>query len=243
MKTKSPQNKVTKTISIAFVLMLISLFYFCGAINILGLIGVDNALYTFICIIMSVKLAHITIKLIQKQKRKKETPLLQPNQAVYSYPYVSQTIKLSPGVNGATPLGTDPSDRSAQTDTGSSSLTEAASHLSPDAFEIWIAQLLVRIGWQDVVRVGGSRDRGVDIRGKYQGQKCIVQCKHYPGKLVPPNDVRALVGTWNIQHGVKRAYLITSGRFSHQCFKEVNKKPVELWDLDTLEVHLQNANQ
>ena len=87
--------------------------------------------------------------------------------------------------------------------------------------------------------MGGRGDRGVDIRGVYQGKKCIVQCKHYQGRLVPPNEVRALVGTRNIQR-VQRAYLISSGIFGYQCFQEVSNKPVELWDLETLATHLNN---
>lgn len=119
------------------------------------------------------------------------------------------------------------------------SIKDSAAALDHDGFETWVAQMLVYLGWQNVQRVGGGRDRGVDIRGTFNGEKCIVQCKHYNGRLVPPNEVRALVGTLTIQKA-KRGYLITSGRFGHQCFAEAHKRPIELWDLDTLATHVRN---
>lgn len=112
--------------------------------------------------------------------------------------------------------------------------------LSPRQFEHWVADRLTDIGWDQVKVSGGKADRGVDIRGVYDGKRCIVQCKHYPDRLVPPNEVRALVGTRTIQRA-QRAYLITSGKFGYQCFAEVNGKPVELWDIETLAIHLSNA--
>jgi hypothetical protein len=138
-----------------------------------------------------------------------------PQQAAYQPPQPSETMRLE------------------------QSIKDSAAALDHEGFETWVAQMLVYLGWQNVQRVGGGRDRGVDIRGTFNGEKCIVQCKHYNGRLVPPNEVRALVGTLSIQKA-KRGYLITSGRFGHQCFAEAHKRPVELWDLDTLAIHVRN---
>lgn len=113
------------------------------------------------------------------------------------------------------------------------------SQQTPTQFEHWVAERLTELGWQQVRVMGGRGDRGVDIRGTYQGKRCIVQCKHYPNKLIPPNEVRALIGTRNIQRA-QRAYLVTSGRFGDQCFKEIHRKPIELWDLESLATHLNN---
>lgn len=120
-----------------------------------------------------------------------------------------------------------------------SSLERSVWHLSGTQFEYWVGDRLVELGWQDVQVTGGPGDRGVDIRGNYHGKRCVVQCKHHPGRPVPPQDVRELVGTRNIQRA-QRAYLITSGRFGHQCFREIYRRPVELWDLETLATHLNN---
>jgi hypothetical protein len=119
------------------------------------------------------------------------------------------------------------------------SLANSVQNLSSAEFEHWVKDRLVELGWQQARVMGGRGDRGVDIRGIYQGKKCIVQCKHYKGRLVPPNEVRALVGTRNIQRA-QRAYLITSGKFGYQCFHESDRKPVELGDLETLATHLNN---
>ncbi len=118
-------------------------------------------------------------------------------------------------------------------------LAQSVQHLSGAEFEHWVKDRLADLGWQQLRVMGGRADRGVDIRGIYNGKKCIVQCKHYRGRMVPPNEVRALVGTRNIQRA-QRAYLITSGQFGYQCFQEAHKKPVELWDLETLATHLNN---
>ena len=118
-------------------------------------------------------------------------------------------------------------------------LSSNVQNLSGAEFEHWVKDRLIELGWQQARVMGGRGDRGVDIRGVYQGKKCIVQCKHYQGRLVPPNEVRALVGTRNIQRA-QRAYLISSGIFGYQCFQEVSNKPVELWDLETLATHLNN---
>jgi len=120
-----------------------------------------------------------------------------------------------------------------------SALASSVQHLSGPEFEHWVKDRLEEMGWQQLRVMGGRGDRGVDIRGVYHGKKCIVQCKHYRGRLVPPGEVRALVGTRNIQRA-QRAYLVTSGKFGYQCFHEVNNKPVELWDLETLATHLNN---
>jgi HJR/Mrr/RecB family endonuclease len=158
-------------------------------------------------------------------------PLVQPDQAQMQA-HVAQAFAQQPlQQSQPAPIG--------ETARLEQSLKDSAAALDDKGFEEWVAQMLTYLGWQNVQLVGGGRDRGVDIRGVFNGEKCIVQCKHYKGRLVPPNEVRALVGTLHIQKA-KRGYLITSGRFGHQAFVEVHKKPVELWDLETFAAHIRN---
>ncbi|HEU4323301.1 MAG TPA: restriction endonuclease [Roseiflexaceae bacterium] len=112
--------------------------------------------------------------------------------------------------------------------------------LSPNAFEAEVQRLLQHLGWQDVQIAGGVGDRGVDLVGRWHAQRCIVQCKHEPGRNITPKDVRELVGALHVQ-GADRAVLVTSGGFSSQCYKEIAGQPVELWTLDTLIHHLRDA--
>lgn len=106
-------------------------------------------------------------------------------------------------------------------------LTDTLS-LSPSDFERRIQFLLQDLGWEHVAWVGGPGDGGVDLRGIHRGQRCIVQCKRYQGR-VDPKYIRDLEGARN-HEGADRAYLITTGYFTKQGYDWVRGKPIELWD-------------
>jgi restriction system protein len=112
-------------------------------------------------------------------------------------------------------------------------LRASTSLLDPTGFEQWSANMLWHLGWIDIQRIGGSGDRGVDVIGTRDGERYVVQCKHYPDRNVPPAAVRELIGTLHVQQAHK-AILVTSGKFSDQCWKEAHAHPVELWDFDRL---------
>lgn len=105
------------------------------------------------------------------------------------------------------------------------------SALSPDQFEERIEALLRDMGWSGVKRVGGRGDRGVDLRGEYQGQTYVVQCKHKP--KVTPSEMRDFVGT-RLNQKADRGLFVTSGLFSNQARLEARENPLELWDGDDL---------
>lgn len=100
--------------------------------------------------------------------------------------------------------------------------------LRPIDFERRIVHLLHDLGWERVEHVGGSGDGGIDIRGIYRGERSVVQCKRYRGR-VGPNHLREL---WGAIRGtdIDRAYLITTGHFTMQGRAFVRDKPIELWD-------------
>lgn len=110
-------------------------------------------------------------------------------------------------------------------------LTDAL-NLSPSDFELRIQYLLTDLGWEHVERVGGSGDGGVDLRGVYRGQRCIVQCKRYRDR-VEPKYIRDLEGARHHEQA-DRAFLITTGRFTEQGRAWVRGKSIELWDGATL---------
>lgn len=112
-------------------------------------------------------------------------------------------------------------------------LTQGLNDLHYTDFERRVAALLADLGWQHVRHVGGRSDKGVDITGLYNKQTYVIQCKHYKGRLVTPNDVRALLGTVDEQQ-VQRGLLVTSGRFGEGSWEIARKRPVDLWDADTL---------
>lgn len=106
-------------------------------------------------------------------------------------------------------------------------LTNALS-LTPQQFEERIRYLLQDLGWERVERVGGSGDGGVDLRAIYRGQRYIVQCKRYRGR-VGPQYLRDLEGARRHEHA-DRAMLVTTGYFTQQGYAWVRGKPIDLWD-------------
>lgn len=119
-------------------------------------------------------------------------------------------------------------------------LTDALD-LSPNDFELRIQHLLQDLGWERVEQIGGSGDGGVDIRGIYQGQRCIVQCKRYRGR-VEPKYIRDLEGARSHEQA-DRAFLITTGYFTEQGYQWVVGKPIELWDSAILAARFQEQQK
>lgn len=107
-------------------------------------------------------------------------------------------------------------------------LLTAVTSLSPHDFERRVLLLLQQLGWQHLEHVGGSGDRGVDLRGICDGQHYIVQCKRYTN-TVGPQYVRELFGV--LQHEpADRALLVTTSRFGPDASAWAQDKPIELWD-------------
>lgn len=99
-------------------------------------------------------------------------------------------------------------------------------------FEAYVQVLLQELGWKQVRHVGGSGDGGVDLRGTYNGERWIVQCKHYSSQ-VQPTHVRDLIGRLadEVQRGrADRALFVTSSSFGPQSRQLERRHPIELWD-------------
>lgn len=113
------------------------------------------------------------------------------------------------------------------------STLEVLRSLTPTQFEEFARLLMERIGYQQVRRVGGSSDRGIDLEMRDgAGNRCIVQCKRYKG-TVPPHVVRELYGV--MEHaGVREAYLLTTGRVSHDAQAWIGTRPLHVWDGERL---------
>jgi restriction system protein len=110
-------------------------------------------------------------------------------------------------------------------------LTDAIS-LTPSDFERRVQLLLQDLGWEHVEHVGGAGDGGVDLRGRCDGHRYIVQCKRYKG-IVSPTHIRDLAGA--LEHeAAERALLVTTGRVSHQARAWIGQKSIEIWDGEVL---------
>jgi hypothetical protein len=105
---------------------------------------------------------------------------------------------------------------------------EALLALSPEAFEVLVAELFDSYGHQAQV-AGRASDHGVDVVVQSaQGEKWVVQCKRYAGSVGEP-VVRDLYGV--LQHeGAQRGYLVTTGNFTTQARAWAEGKPIILYD-------------
>lgn len=145
--------------------------------------------------------------------------------SVLSFPWKIALVVLATSLLGISIVWTVRSARRRRTQ---SILLTDALRLTPPQFEERIQYLLRDLGWERVERVGGSGDGGVDLRAVYRGQRYIVQCKRYNGR-VGPKYLRDLEGARHHEHA-DRALLVTTGHFTQQGVAWVRGKPIDLWD-------------
>jgi len=104
--------------------------------------------------------------------------------------------------------------------------------LTPEAFEVLVAELFSCYGYQTET-LGGSSDHGVDVLVfNDQGEKWVVQCKRYNHSVGEP-VVRDLYGTM-LHEEAQRAYLFSTGSFTRQARKWIEGKPIVLYDGEAL---------
>lgn len=105
--------------------------------------------------------------------------------------------------------------------------------ISPSNFEKVIGELFTFMGYS-VARVGGSGDGGVDLRchNYSTGEKVIVQCKRYSGK-VGVGVIRDFYGTL-IHSKSNKGYVVTTNTFTKEAQIWIRDKPIELVDGDKL---------
>lgn len=101
--------------------------------------------------------------------------------------------------------------------------------LSPDAFERRVADYMREVGFSAVRVVGGSSDRGVDIRARADSGNVLVQCKRYTSKNVGVKDVREFLGCLT-DHGSPRGIFVTTAAFTPSAIELANSHAIELWD-------------
>jgi HJR/Mrr/RecB family endonuclease len=115
--------------------------------------------------------------------------------------------------------------------------------LKAPQFEQRVELLLKDLGWEHVNRTGGRGDGGVDVRATHEGQKWVVQCKRYAvGNRVTPNDVRALIGTVELEKA-DCGLLVTTSHFTQQGYQHARSARcrIDLWDGKTLAGKIEHA--
>ena len=89
-------------------------------------------------------------------------------------------------------------------------------------------------GWKVKGNEKKGADGGVDIwmrRKTFLNQKttAIVQCKRYENALVTVKVVREMYGLM-YEYDVDKAYIVTTSRFTKECYKFIDGKNIELID-------------
>jgi len=109
--------------------------------------------------------------------------------------------------------------------------------LSWDDFELLCMELFEKKGWKVLGNEKKGADGGVDIwmhKGSFRKKtSAIVQCKRYDEALVTIKVIREMYGLM-YEYEVDEAYIVTSNRFTKECYKFAEGKAITLIDGEAL---------
>ena len=106
--------------------------------------------------------------------------------------------------------------------------------LSWDDFELLCMELFSKNGWKVLGNEKKGADGGVDIWMQKKSimkrkTSAIVQCKRYDDALVTIKVLREMYGLMH-EHNVDEAYIVTTSRFTKECYKFIEGKSMVLID-------------
>lgn len=110
------------------------------------------------------------------------------------------------------------------------SFIEGVDKMDGRQFEIWCGEFLRYTGFSHVEVTSGSRDNGVDILCRKDGETYAVQCKRMECKV--PNKAVQEVYTGMMMYECDKAAVITNNYFSQAAIDTAEKTGIELWDRD-----------
>ncbi len=90
--------------------------------------------------------------------------------------------------------------------------TETFDELSGVDFEVYLARLLKKLGFEDVTGTPTTGDQGADLLARKDGRKIAIQAKRYKGS-VGNQAVQEVVGALKF-YRADEGWVITSGRFT-----------------------------
>jgi len=99
--------------------------------------------------------------------------------------------------------------------------------ISWQKFEELVGEAYRRKGYTVTETGGGGADGGVDLVLKKNGEKLLVQCKHWKMEKVGVKVIRELFGVVTAE-GATGGVIISSGRFSQEARDFSRGKPLEL---------------
>lgn len=96
-----------------------------------------------------------------------------------------------------------------------------------DDFELLCGEYFRSQGWKVRMNEKHGADGGIDLHMKKKRKTSIVQCKRYGDALVTIKVVREMLGL-QYEHEADSVYIITSNRFTKECYKFVSNKNITL---------------
>ena len=105
--------------------------------------------------------------------------------------------------------------------------------LSWESFEELCAILFAKQGWRVLANDKKGADGGVDLWMKRRMRSAIVQCKRYDDAIVTIKVIREMYGLMH-EYGVNEVYVVTSSRFTKECYHFAKAKPITLIDGEAL---------
>ena len=99
--------------------------------------------------------------------------------------------------------------------------------MSWQQFERLLSQVFREQGYRVQETGGGGADGGVDLLLSRDGERTLVQCKHWKARQVGVTVVREMYGLL-VAHGAKRVKVVTSGYFSAEAHRFAQGKPIDL---------------
>jgi restriction system protein len=110
--------------------------------------------------------------------------------------------------------------------------------LSWDEFERLCMELFANMGWEVLGNDKKGADGGVDIwmhKNALMQKKrsAIVQCKRYDDALVTIKIIREMYGLM-FEHDADEVYVVTTSRFTKECYNFINEKKITLIDGESL---------
>ena len=102
--------------------------------------------------------------------------------------------------------------------------------MNPYEFEAFIKELLKKQGYKNVINVGGSGDRGVDLQAtNTRGNISLIQCKKWIG-VVGGEPIQRLHSLMTLNDRVDEAVCYTTSHYSSQAKNEAKATGVKIVD-------------
>jgi len=108
--------------------------------------------------------------------------------------------------------------------------------MSPKEFEYTTAEILRRLGYNDVKVIGRSGDLGVDILAYKDGKKVAVQCKKYIKKKVSSPEIQLFIGMMITEYKADKGLYVTTSYYTKDAYHLAmkHKDKLEIWTGKTL---------